>query len=275
MKVSVQGKAAYAYTGGKAFDPTLPCITFVHGAMNDHGVWNLLARWFAHHGHSVLAVDLPGHMRSAGPALASVEAQAQWLEAFLQTVGVRRTALVGHSMGSLVALELAASGQAHRRLVDVSHLVMVGSCVPMPVPQALLDLSQRDVSAAIERVVSFSFSSLGAKPSFPGPGMWVRGAARGLMHMVAKRALSERGDAALFHTDFSACNAYVKGLEAAALVKCPAHVILGRHDQMTLPRAATAVAQALRAQVHTLEAGHFIMQDAPDQTLAALRLALG
>ena len=68
MKLTVQGREAYAYTGGRPFDPALPCIVFVHGAVNDHSVWTLLSRWFAHHGHAVLAVDLPGHMRSAGPA---------------------------------------------------------------------------------------------------------------------------------------------------------------------------------------------------------------
>ncbi|MEY3273127.1 MAG: hypothetical protein RLZZ341_2028, partial [Pseudomonadota bacterium] len=33
---------AYAYTGGKPFDPTLPCVVFVHGALHDHSCWNLL-----------------------------------------------------------------------------------------------------------------------------------------------------------------------------------------------------------------------------------------
>ena len=69
MKLQVHGREAYCYTGGKAFDAALPCIVFVHGAMNDHGNFTLLARWFAHHGFCVLAPDLPGHMRSAGPAL--------------------------------------------------------------------------------------------------------------------------------------------------------------------------------------------------------------
>ena len=67
MRLTVNGREAYAYTGGKPFDPALPCIVFIHGALNDHSVWTLLARWFAHHGFGVLAVDLPGHMRSAGP----------------------------------------------------------------------------------------------------------------------------------------------------------------------------------------------------------------
>ncbi len=63
-------RVAYAYTGGKTFDPAQPCVVFLHGALNDHSVWTLAARWFAHHGHAVLAPDLPGHMRSLGPPLA-------------------------------------------------------------------------------------------------------------------------------------------------------------------------------------------------------------
>jgi pimeloyl-ACP methyl ester carboxylesterase len=74
MKLDRDGREAYAYTGGKPFDPALPCVVLVHGALHDHSAWTLLARWFAHHGYGVLAVDLPGHGRSAGPPLPSVEA---------------------------------------------------------------------------------------------------------------------------------------------------------------------------------------------------------
>ena len=264
MKLTVQGRTAYAYTGGKPFDPALPGLVFVHGAVNDHSVWTLLARWAAHHGHAVLAVDLPGHQRSEGPALQSVEAMADWLLALLDAAGVKRAVLAGHSMGSLVALQAAA--QAPER---AAGLLMFGTCVPMPVPQALLELSLADVNAAVERVVGFSFSTLAAKPSYPGPGVWLRGAARGLMHQVIRA-----GEPGLFHTDFSACNAYAQGLEAAARVRCPAALLLGAADQMTLPRAAQAVAGVLNARVHTVAAGHFLMQEAPDEVLNALRAEL-
>jgi len=265
VNLLVDGKPAYAYTGGKAFDPALPSVVFVHGALNDHSVFTLLARWFAHHGHGVLAVDLPGHMRSAGPALTSIEAMADWLLALLDAAGVQRAALAGHSMGSLVALEAAA--RAPQR---ATALVMLGTCVPMPVPKALLDLSLTDAAGAIDRVVAFSFSTLAAKPSYPGPGVWLRGAGRSLMQLV----LAEQGDPRLFHTDFSACSNYTGGLQAAAQVRAPAHLVLGTSDQMTLPRAASEVAQVMRATVHSLAAGHQLMAEAPDGVLSALRKAL-
>jgi pimeloyl-ACP methyl ester carboxylesterase len=265
MKFAVNGREAYAYTGGKPFDPALPTVVFIHGAVNDHSVFTLLARWFAHHGRSVLALDLPGHMRSDGPALPSVEALADWLLAALDVAGVERAALAGHSMGSLVALEAAA-----RAPERVTALAMLGTCVPMPVPQALLDLSLTDVNAAIDRVVMFSFSTLAAKPSYPGPGVWLRGSARQLMRQV----MAHGGDRRLFHTDFSACNDYRNGLAAAARVACPAHLVLAEADQMTTPRGARDVAAALKARVHTVPGGHFLMQEQPDGVLQALRIAL-
>jgi len=265
MKLDVDGRTVYAYTGGKPFDPTLPAVVFLHGALNDHGVWNLLARWFAHHGRSVLAVDLPGHMRSEGPPLASIEAMADWTIALLDAAGLKQAALAGHSMGSLAALEAAA-----RAPDRISHLVMLGTCVPMPVPAALLDLSQKDPLAAIERVVTFSFSTLAAKPSFPGPGTWLRGGARSLMRQV----LAHQGNTGLFHNDFSACDLYQGGLAAAEQVRCPATLILAAQDQMTLPRAAREVATRLKATVHTVPGGHSLMSEQPETVLNAMRQAL-
>ena len=262
MKISVQGREAYAYTGGKVFDSALPCVVFIHGAVNDHTVWTLLARWFAHHGHSVLALDLPGHMRSDGPALTSVQDMADWVLALLDAAGVQRAALAGHSMGSLIALEAAACAPER-----ITHLAMLGTCVPMPVPQPLLDLSLTDPHAAIDRVVSFSFSTLAAKPSYPGPGVWLRGAGRALMRQV----LAAQGNPRLFHNDFSACNQYGNGMAAAERVTCPAALVLGQFDQMTHPKGAVAVAQRLKAQIHTVPAGHFLMQESPDPVLNALR----
>lgn len=265
MKLRVDGREAYAYTGGKPFDPALPCVVFIHGALNDHSVWTLLARWCAHHGFGVLAVDLPGHMRSAGPALPDIEAMAVWTLALLDAAGVKQAALAGHSMGSLVALE--AAGRAPER---VTRLVMLGTAYPMAVPKALLDLSLEAPLKAIDRVVGFSFSTLAAKPSYPGPGVWLRDAGRQLSRLV----LQHQGDANLFHTDFAACDRYAGGLEAAKRVRCPAHLVLARDDQMTPTRATKELATVLNAQVHTVAAGHSLMQECPDGVLNALRIAL-
>lgn len=265
MKLVVQGREAYAYTGGKPFDPALPCVVFVHGALHDHSCWTLLARWCAHHGYSVLAVDLPGHTRSAGPPLADVETLAGWLLELLDAAGIERAAFVGHSMGSLIALE--AAGRAPTR---ATHLVMMGTAYPMQVSEALLATALADPLRAIDMVNGWSHASHAAKPSYPGPGMSLHGGNRALMRRNQARSTTVN----LFHHEFSICDRYRGGEAAAARVTCPVHFVLGQADQMTLPKAARTIAVTLKARVHTVPAGHNLMTEAPDATLAALRIAL-
>src|SRR5450631_4327370 len=108
MQLTVNGIDAFVATGGREFDPALPTIVLLHGAGFDHTAWALHSRWFAHHGHGVLAPDLPGHGRSSGAPLATIAEMADWTAALLDTAGAAKARLIGHSMGSLIALETAA-----------------------------------------------------------------------------------------------------------------------------------------------------------------------
>jgi pimeloyl-ACP methyl ester carboxylesterase len=265
MKLQVNGHEAYAYTGGKPFDPALPCVVFIHGALHDHSVWTLLARWCAHHGFGVLAVDQPGHGRSAGLPLGSVEALADWVLALLDAAGVQQAALVGHSLGSLIALETAA--RAPQR---ASRLVMIATAFPMKVSEALLNASRDEPLKAIDMVNAFSHSTLGAKPAYPGPGSWLHGGNRALM----RRLQAAQKQVNLFENDFRVCDAYAGGEAAAERVQCPATVVLGERDAMTAPKSGRALAQALKAPVVMVPAGHALMQEAPDEVLFALKAAL-
>jgi pimeloyl-ACP methyl ester carboxylesterase len=271
MKLALNDRAAYAYTGGKTLDTTLPCVVFVHGALNDHSVWTLLARYFAHHGRSVLAVDLPGHGRSEGPPLARVEDAADWLLALLAQAGVQRASFVGHSMGSLIALEAAARAPALAQ-----QLVMVGTAYPMKVSEALLSTAREAPQRAMAMVNNFSHASWASKPSYPGPGSWLHGAGLALMRRTlagGQAHFNEGGN--LFVHDFEVCDRYARGLEAAAQVRCPAHLVLGDFDQMTSPKATRELATTLKAQVARVPAGHNLMGEAPDAVLKALKQALG
>ena len=265
MIIDLNGAAAYAYTGGKSFDRALPTAVFIHGAQHDHSVWALQSRYFAHHGFNVLAVDLPGHSRSAGPALTSIGALADWLAALLDAAGADAAFVAGHSMGSLVALEFAARYPAR-----AARLALVATAVPMTVSDALLDAALNREREAIELVNNWSHSTVAAKPSAPGPGFWLHGMNQRLMERIAAN-----GEPKLFHTDFTACNQYADGLASAAQVRCPVRLVLGKKDAMTPPRATRALADALSAagvavDTVTLEAGHALMSEQPDATLDAL-----
>ncbi|MBI3285922.1 MAG: alpha/beta hydrolase [Burkholderiales bacterium] len=262
MLYQVNGQDAYCYTGGKLFNPELPTVAFIHGAQNDHSVWALQTRYFAHHGYNVLAVDLPGHGRSKGAALASVEQLADWLLALLDAAGVQQALLVGHSMGSLIALETCARAPAR-----VGKLALIGAAYPMKVSDALLNAARDQEQSAIDMVNIYSHSSIAQKPSCPGPGFYVMGASQRLMQRISKI-----NPAQVFYTDFSACNAYSNGEQAALAVACPTLFVLGKKDMMTPARATAALSKAIAGSKTTLieNCGHALMAEQPDAVLNAL-----
>jgi pimeloyl-ACP methyl ester carboxylesterase len=262
MLINVQGQDAYCYTGGKSFNPDLPTVVFIHGAQNDHSVWGLQTRYFAHHGFGVLAVDLPGHVRSKGAPLTSVEAMADWLLALLDAADVQKAALVGHSMGSLIALEAAFRAPSR-----VSKLALVGTAYPMKVSDTLLDASKNDEQAAIDMVNIWSHTSIAHKPSCPAPGFYVMGGSERLMQRIARS-----NPAQVFHTDFSACNAYANGEAAAQSVACPTLFLLGKRDMMTPPKASASLSKAIShcEVVQVDNCGHDLMAEQPDAVLETL-----
>lgn len=267
MQLTVNGAKTYCYTGGKTFDPAKPTVVFIHGVLNDHSVWILQSRYFAHHGWNVLAVDLPGHCRSAGDAPATVEAAASFIATLMDAAGIKQAALVGHSWGSLIALE--ASARLKQR---VTHLALVGTAYPMKVSQVLLDAALNDPAKGIGMINVFSRSTLAAPPSALGPGTWVFGSSIALN----RRVLASNVAVNVFHRGFMACNAYANGDEAIGQITCPVLFLLGTQDQMTQPTAAQGlIAKAMAAgkQMQTvyLPVGHHQMTEAPEATLAALK----
>jgi pimeloyl-ACP methyl ester carboxylesterase len=266
MKITVQGFTTYCYTGGKPIDAAKPTVVFIHGALNDHSVWILQSRYLANHGFNVLALDLPGHGKSAGNCPGSVEEAAAFVLALLDATGVPKAALVGHSWGSLIALH--AASMAPQR---ITHLAMVATAFPMKVSPALLSTALNQPYQAIDMVNTFSHSTLAPPPSTLGPGTWLYGGAKALM----RRILHSNPRENVFHIGFNACDQYTQAFEALAqwnVAQAATLFIVGRHDQMTPPKAAQGlISAAPQASVVTVDAGHQLMTEAPDATLFALR----
>jgi pimeloyl-ACP methyl ester carboxylesterase len=259
MQISVNGFDTFVGTGGRPFDPALPAAVMIHGAGFDHSTWALQDRWFAHHGYSVLAPDLPGHGRSAGTALTTIADLADWTAALIDAVGASSARLIGHSMGSLIALETAA-----RHPQRITRLDLMGNAATMTVGPDLLKDAEANDHGAIDMV---SIWGLGFQAELGGslaPGLW--------MHGGAQRVL-EAGKPGVLFTDLTACNNYQNALAAAAAIKIPVTLILGERDMMTPAKAGKALAAALpnARTVILAGAGHMMMVERPDEVLAALR----
>jgi pimeloyl-ACP methyl ester carboxylesterase len=259
MHFLVNGTDTFAATGGRPHDPALPAVIFLHGAGLDHTVWALLTRWFAHRGFAVLAPDLPGHGRSGGAPLTTIGAMTDWTVALLAAANLRTATIIGHSMGSLIALELAASHPE-----KVRALGLIGTAAVMPVARALLEAAAADDHTAIDMVTIWGHGFRAGIGGSLAPGLWMLGGAVRLL---------ERGHPGVLFRDLAACNAYGEGLASAATVAAPVTLVLGERDLMTPARAGRALAAALpNARVVTLAgAGHMLMSERPDEVLNALR----
>jgi pimeloyl-ACP methyl ester carboxylesterase len=266
MNLGAAQQPLFAYTGGKTFDPTRPCVVFVHGAQHDHSVWILQSRYLAHHGFAVLAIDLPGHGRSAGPALESVEAIADRIAQGLEPLGTKRFVLVGHSMGSLIVLEAA------RRLGErVAGVALCATAFPMRVSDELLGATRNDPDTALEMINVWSHRpSIGpfaARPGNPGPGFSIVWGNLRLMQRIARN-----NGRNVLPTDFAACNAYSGGIDAIKALQCPVLFVLGASDSMTVPKFARSLIDgAGNARVVQLpDTGHAMMAENPEGVRRAL-----
>ncbi|TWA96034.1 alpha/beta fold hydrolase [Bradyrhizobium stylosanthis] len=258
MMLSVNGKDVFVATGGRDFDKSLPAVVFIHGAGFDRSTWALHTRWFAHHGFSVLAPDLPGHGRTAGPSLSTIAEMADWTAALIDAAGVAKAHLIGHSMGSLISLETAA-----RHPDKVSALSLIGTAATMTVGPDLLKAAEANSQDANDMV---SIWGLGFNAELGGslaPGLWMHGGAQSVLKACEPGVL---------FGDLSACNSYTNALAAAGSVKVPTTLILGERDMMTPAKAGKALAAAIphAKTVVVPGAGHMIMAERPDELLAAL-----
>ena len=258
MQLRIDGKTAFAYTAAHDVDAAKPSVVFVHGAGLDHSWWGLQSRYFGYHGCNVLAVDLPAHGRSEGPALAAVGEMADWVKKILDENRIKSAVVVGHSMGSLIALEFAA-----RYPENAQRIALIGVAYPMKVSDAFLDAARRNDQSAYDMDTIWGHAAQVPFAGNPNPGMWMYGDTLARLGRLAPGVL---------HSDLAACNAYADGMEAAAKVKCPALFILGARDIMTPPRGAEDLMNKIEKSksVRIATSGHSLMAEAPDATLDAL-----
>jgi pimeloyl-ACP methyl ester carboxylesterase len=241
----------FAYTAGRAFDKAKATMVFAHGAGLDHSSFLLQSRYFAYHGRNVLAVDFPGHGRTPGSPISSVSGMAEWL---CKEVAAEKFSIVGHSVGSLVALECAARVPSR-----VERIALIGTGYPMKVGEAFLDAAKRDHYDAFDMHTIWGHAAQVPLGGDPTPGMWMYGDTQARLERLAPGVL---------YNDLKACNDYVFEGD----VTCPTLFILGERDAMTPPRNAKTLQERIpnSKTVRVPFSGHSLMMEAPDRTLDAL-----
>ncbi len=252
MYFQVNSKKAFATTGGKPFDKSLPTVIFLHGSGLDHTYWGLHARFFAFRKYSVLALDFPGHTNSEGPPLASIEDMASWLKDAVEALNINDISLVAHSQGCLTALEFASRFPQNLRSVT-----FIASGLATPVNASLINSAQNDPDAAIAMMLSWGFGSAGHLHQGPIPG---NSMLAGGLKVMSGNVPSELA------MDLKACDAYRNGRAAAAKIRGPIQVILAGKDRMAPRKAGMELVSHLTApEVHVVpQSGHMIPLEAPN-----------
>jgi pimeloyl-ACP methyl ester carboxylesterase len=254
MDFVVERRKSFAYTAAHPLDPRKPTIVFVHGAGLDHSTFALQSRYFGYHGRNVFALDLPGHGRSDGPPIPSIAGMADWVLGVLDAHEIASAAIVGHSMGALIALD-AASRHPER----IERVACIGVGFPMKVSEAFLEAARRNEQTAFDMETIWGHAAQVPFGGNPNPGMWMYG------DMQARLARLAPG---VLHNDLKACNDYSSDF---AGVRCPVLLILGKRDVMTPPRAASSLQKLPNVQTQLVElSGHSLMAEAPDATLDGL-----
>lgn len=262
LHTEIDGHQVFIGTASRALDADNKSVVFVHGAGMDHSIWVMPARHFARHEWNVVAPDLPGHGRSNGPALDSIDDMATWLTRLLDQLQIESAAIVGHSMGSLIALSFAVSQPAR-----VTHLALLGPSEPMPVADQLLDAAKENSHDAIDMANTWSHSPRGRLGANPNPGLW--------MYAGGERLLERAGDG-VFYNDLRACNGFEMADEQLAEIRRPTLVISGTGDLMTPARRGAKLASHIsNTTLLTLQGcGHAMLSERPNEVLDALHQLL-
>lgn len=251
MNISVNGKSAHAVTGGFPTASDAPALILIHGAGMDATVWQLQSRYLAHRHVRVFAIDLPGHGHSEGPTLETISDMADWVIAFMDAADIDAASVAGHSMGSLISIEVAAKAG-----VRITSVGLLGSAAAMPVHPDLIKAAEDGGRLAPGLITDWGFGDVPHKGGHPQPGLWAMGAGEQLVRDAAPGVLAK---------DLIACNDYKDAVESATKITATVHVISGDEDKMTPVKNAMPLMETISKVELTVlsQTGHMMMIERP------------
>lgn len=222
-------------------------LVFVHGAGGSHLNWPPQLRRLA--GANTYTLDLPGHGQSAGQGRTSISAYADFVAAFLETLGLGKVTLIGHSMGGATALDFAL-----RYPEGLARLVLVGSGARLRVAPAILDGIRQDFEAAVRLICDYAFA-----PDAPEQ-----------LKREGRRQMGQTHPDVLYG-DFAACDAF-DVMDRLGEIRCPTLAICGTADRLTPPKYSTYLRDHIpAAQLVLIEgAGHEVMLEQPEAVSQAI-----
>jgi pimeloyl-ACP methyl ester carboxylesterase len=142
-------------------------FVLVHGASHGAWCWDTVARQLLAGGHTVVAMDLPGHGRRAGEyAKAGIVNYAEAVAEAMALAGISRGIVVGHSMAGVVISKVAELTPER-----VAHLVYLAAVV-LPDGQSFFSAHLSPAAQAMIRGLAQASRNLTFR--FPAEMAWAR-----------------------------------------------------------------------------------------------------
>lgn len=225
-------------------------LILIHGAGGNHLYWPPEIRHLP--GFSVYSIDLPGHGRSTTNPRTSIEDYSQALIGWLRALQLSKVILVGHSMGSAIAMQAALD---EPELIGV--LALLGGSARLKINPLLLEGTQDPAAFAgtVSTIIDWSFS---------------QAADAKLKRLAAQRMLASHPG--VLHNDFLACQNFDL-TDRVGYIRCPTLILCGTEDKMTPLRMSQFLVDRIpKAHLEVLPlAGHMLMLEQPVRTAAIIR----
>lgn len=264
VRLRVSGNEVHARRLGSG-----PALVAVHGFGDRSDTWAPVATGLADSGLEVIAPDLPGFGASDRPSGVSYahQVQAQRLLATLDALNLKRFALLGHSLGGLIAMELVLTAPDRVWALVIEASALPASYAPGRVAKRLVELADRGQA---DRVAAWLRSIL----SIPGFGALAVRAASGtwLSPATLLDYLAEAPGSAEVLLRIAATAPSANLVARLASLRVPTLVIWGGRDRVIGPGHGVRLAGSLPAAKFVLypEAGHSPHADQPERFVADL-----
>jgi pimeloyl-ACP methyl ester carboxylesterase len=241
-----------------------PEVLLIHGWVSSRRMWAHLSSQLAA-AHRCWALDLPGCGDSDKPADAwySIPNYTDLLREFMHALGLHRAHVVGHSMGGMIAFDLAAAHpEAVERLIAINPVVTGRgrlrrlTQLNWDSSRPLVDLTLRLSPKVMQPVLSHP---LGDKLH------------HGVKHIRRRTEDFLKGTSDSLLGSGRAVLTYDVAPRLARII-APTLIILGSRD-MVVPNSEgrLAAARIPEARLEVMRAGHLLTDDLPAQTAQLVR----
>lgn len=221
---------------------TSPAVVFVHGSGGDREDWRGQLDGLAST-VTAIALELPGHGSSEPPAETSVQAYADWVVGFVEALSLERVVLVGCSLGSAIAQQIALSPRPWLKAIG-----LVGAGARL-----------RVLPAVLEGLLTQPESTVGMMGK-----MCLSPTASGAIQQRVLEGLATKPPA-LIHGDFTACDGF-DVMQRVHEIDLPTCIIVGADDRLTPVKYSEFLRDKISgSRLHVIPgAGHLVMVEKPD-----------